>query len=144
MAGEGPARSQPSDDPRQLAAQFDLVQRELERSERRLASLEQALMETQQAHAACTALAEAGKPTDTFIALGGGVHAHARIDGKAPVLMPIGAGYFTESPAANVAAALEERSKSLAQSFQQASAEAERLAQVAATINDRLSSLSNQ
>lgn len=127
-----------AEDPRQLAAQFDLVQRELQRVDRRLAAVEEALVEAQQAAATVQALAEDGKAMDTLVPLGSGVHVHAKVDGGAPVLMPLGAGYFTEGKAADVAAALAERAKALGEQFQRASADAEQLAQAAAAINERL------
>jgi prefoldin alpha subunit len=133
--------AEPADDPRQLAAQLDLVQRELQRVDRRLASLEQALVEAQQAAGAVQALADASGPLDTLVPLGAGVHVAARLEGAAPVLMPLGAGYFTEDKPAAVAAALAERVKSIGEQFQRASADAEQLAQAAAAINERLLSL---
>lgn len=129
-----------ADDPRQLAAQFELLQRELQRVDRRLQAIEQALVEAQQAAGTVQALAEAapGKPVETLFPLGSGVHVAATIAGGAPVLMPLGAGYYTESQAAEVAAALAERVKALGEQFQRASADAEQMAQAAAAINERL------
>lgn len=127
------------DDPRQLAAQFDLVQRELQRADRRLQALEEALVEAQQAAAALRTMAEAGGPQDILLPLGSGVHVAAQVDGAAPVLMPLGAGYFTEDKAAGVATALDERVKAIGAQFQEASQHAEQLAQVASAINERLS-----
>jgi prefoldin alpha subunit len=127
------------DDPRQLAAQFDLVQRELQKVDRRLQAIEEALVEAQQAASTVAAFAEAGgKPLDTLVPLGSGVHVAAKVEPDAAVLMPLGAGYFTEGKPADVAAALGERVTGLTQQFQQASSDAERLAQVAAAINERL------
>ena len=126
------------DDPGQLAAQFELVQREMQRVERRLGALEEAMAETQQAAAAVRHLAEAQGAQEILLPLGAGVHVAARIAAGAPILMPLGAGYFTEDTPAPVTAALEQRGQSIAQQFQAASQDAERLAQVAAAINDRL------
>jgi prefoldin alpha subunit len=128
-----------ADDPRQLAAQFDLVQRELQRVDRRLQALEEALVEAQQAAAALRSMAEAKGEQDILLPLGAGVHIAARVDGAQPVLMPLGAGYFTEDKAAGVADALDERVKAIGAQFQDASSQAEQLAQVAAQINERLS-----
>jgi prefoldin alpha subunit len=128
-----------AEDPRQLAAQMDLVQRELQRVDRHLAALEEALVEAQQAVGAVRHLADDATAQDILLPLGAGVHLHAKVDGAAPVLMPLGAGYFTEGPAASVAEALQERAQALTAQFQQASEDAQRLAQVAAAINDRLS-----
>lgn len=133
---------EPADDPRQLAAQFDLVQRQLQAVDRRLAQLEQALMEAQQAASTVEALAASSGVQESLVPLGSGVHLRAAVDPAAPVLLPIGAGYYTEGPAAGVTGALQERVASITQAFQQASAEAERLAQTASAINDRLNSLS--
>ncbi|MFA5942841.1 MAG: prefoldin subunit alpha [Candidatus Thermoplasmatota archaeon] len=130
---------EPADDPRQLAAQFDLVQRELQRVDRRLATLEGALVEAQQAAAALRAMADATGPQDIMLPLGAGVHVAATVNGAQPVLMPLGAGYFTEDKAGEVAVALEERVKAITVQFQEASAQAEQLANVAAQINERLS-----
>ena len=129
------------EDPRQLAAQFDLLQRELQRVDRRLQAIEQALVEAQQAASTVQALAdaEAGKPLETMLPLGAGIHVAATVDGGAPVLMPLGAGYYTESKPEAVAAALAERVKALGEQFQRASADAEEMARAAAAINDRLS-----
>lgn len=128
-----------ADDPRQLAAQFDLVQREMQRVDRRLQALEQALVEAQQATAALRSMAEAQGAQDILLPLGAGIHVAARVDGSQPVLMPLGAGYFTEDKAGDVATALEERVKAIGAQFEEASAQAEQLAQVAAAINERLS-----
>ncbi len=136
------APDEPADDPRQLAAQFDLVQRQLQAVDRRLAQLEQALMEAQQAASAVEALAASTGVQQSLVPLGSGVHLRAAVDPAAPVLLPIGAGYYTEGPAAGVTGALQERIAAITQSFQQANAEAERLAQAASAINDRLNSLS--
>lgn len=128
-----------ADDPRQLAAQFDLVQRELQRVDRRLQALEEALVEAQQAAAALRSMAEADGEQDILLPLGAGVHVAAKVAGATPVLMPLGAGYFTEDKAAEVANALDERVKAIGAQFQDASSQAEQLAQVAAQINERLS-----
>lgn len=128
-----------SDDPRQLAAQFELVQRELQRVDRRLQSLEEALVEAQQAAAALRSMADANGPQAIMLPLGAGVHVAATVDGAVPVLMPLGAGYFTEDKAGEVATALDERVRAIGAQFQEASQQAEQLAQVAAQINERLS-----
>ena len=128
-------------DPRQLAAQFDLVQRELQRVDRRLQALEEALVEAQQAAAALKHLADTPGMQDILLPLGSGVHVSAKVDGSAPVLMPLGAGYFTEDKAEGVASALEARVAAIGQQFQDASQQAEQLAQVAAQINDRLTQM---
>lgn len=128
-------------DPRQLAAQFDLVQRELQRVDRRLAALEQAMVEAQQAASAVKALSEGSGPLDTLVQLGAGVHVPARIDAGGKVLMPLGAGYYTEDAPAAVADALAARVDAIGRQFQEASEDAERLAQVGASINDRLMQL---
>lgn len=132
------------EDPRQLAVQFDILQRQLQAADRRLAQLEQALVEAQQAAGTVGALAEAGGTQETLMPLGSGVHVHAKVDPKAPVLLPVGAGYYTEGPAADVAEALKARVEAITRSFQEASADVERMAQAAAAINDRLSSMSPQ
>lgn len=127
-----------ADDPGQLGAQFEAVQRELQRVDRRLAALEEALVEAQQAAGSVRHLAESPSAQDILLPLGAGVHLHAKVDGAAPVLMPLGAGYFTEDAAGSVAQALEQRVQAITAQFQQASQDAERLAQVAAAINERL------
>ena len=132
------------EDPRQLAAQFEFLQRQLQSVDRRLAQLEQALVEAQQAASTVQGLAEATGTQDTLLPIGSGVHVHAKVDPKAPVLLPIGAGYFTEGPAKDIVAALGERVEAITKSFQETSADAERLAQAAAAINERLSSMSPQ
>lgn len=125
-------------DPRQLSAQFDLVQRELQRTDRRLQALEDAVVEAQQAVAALRSMAESGKTQQVLLPIGSGVHVHGTVDGGQRALMPLGAGYFTEDTAANVAQALEQRVQSLGQQFQEASDDAERLARVASAINEKL------
>ena len=129
---------EPAEDPRQLAAQFELVQRELQRVDRRLATIEEALVEAQQAASTVQALADAQGSVDTLVPLGSGVHVAAKVNGGTGVLMPLGAGYFTEDTPQNVAKALAERVKALGEQFQRASADAEQLAQAAAAINERL------
>ena len=138
----GPGDPDAASDPRTLAAQFELVQRQLQSLDRRLAGIEEALVEAQQAATTVKALGDAQGEQDTLLPLGSGVHVRARVDASAPILLPVGAGYFTEGPAAEVATALQQRVEALTRAFQDASAEAERLAQTAAAINDRLSSLS--
>lgn len=131
-----------AEDPRQLAAQFDLVQRELQRVDRRIAALEQAMVEAQQAASAVQALAgEAAGEVEALVPLGAGVHVPARIDAGAKVLMPLGAGYYTEDAPGAVAKALAERVEAIGRQFQEASEDAERLAQVGASINERLMQL---
>lgn len=132
------------EDPRQLAAQFEFLQRQLQGVDRRLAQLEQALVEAQQAASTVQALAESQGAQETLLPIGSGVHLHAKVDPAAPILLPIGAGYFTEGPAKDIVAALGERVESITKSFQETSADAERLAQAAAAINARLESLSAQ
>lgn len=138
--GDEGGQGRHDEDPRQLAAQFDLIQRELQRVDRRLSAIEEALVEAQQAAATVQAMADDGKPMETLVPIGSGVHVPAKIDAGAPVLMPLGAGYYTESKADAVAAALAERVKALGEQFSRASADAEQLAQAAAAINERLSS----
>jgi prefoldin alpha subunit len=130
-----------AEDPGQLSAQFEVVQRELQRVDRRLAALEEALVEAQRAAGALRHLAETPQAQDVLLPLGAGVHLSVQADGRAPVLMPLGAGYFTEGSAGSVAEALEQRVQAILAQFQQASQDADRLAQVAAAINDRLNHL---
>lgn len=132
------------DDPRQLMAQLDLVQREMGRIERRLQALEEAAIETQQAMATLRALSEAETEQDALVPVGGGVHIRARIDPMAKVMLPVGAGYATESDASKVIAALEERAAAVSKQFQATAQEAERLAQASAMLNDRLSDFAPQ
>lgn len=132
------------EDPRQLAVQFDILQRQLQAVDRRLAQLEQALVEAQQAASAVEALATTSGEQVALLPLGSGVHVHARVDAAAPVLLPVGAGYFTEGPASEVGVALKQRVEVITRTFQEASADAERMAQAAAAINQRLESLSPQ
>ncbi|MEK6976741.1 MAG: prefoldin subunit alpha [Candidatus Thermoplasmatota archaeon] len=138
------APAQAPEDPRQLAAQFEFLQRQLQGVDRRLAQLEQALVEAQQAASTVQGLAEAAGAQDTLLPIGSGVHVHAKVDPSAPVLLPIGAGYFTEGPAKDIVAALGARVEAITKSFQETSADAERLAQAASAINSRLESLSPQ
>lgn len=138
------AEAPPAEDPRQLAVQFDILQRQLQAVDRRLTQLEQALVEAQQAASAVAALAEAKGPQESLIPIGSGVHLKATLDPATPVLLPVGAGYFTEGPAADVVSALQERVTAITRSFQQASEDAERMAQAAAAINQRIESLSPQ
>ncbi len=144
VAARPAAPADAPEDPRQLAVQFDILQRQLQAQDRRLAQLEQALVEAQQAASAVEALAQATAPQDALLPLGSGVHIHARLDPSSPVLLPVGAGYFTEGPAAEVGKALMARVEAITRSFQQASQDAERLAQAAAAINERLNDLQAQ
>src|SRR5687767_1015671 len=109
----GPDDGGHDDDPRQLAAQFEMLQRELQRVDRRLSAIEEALVEAQQAASTVQALADEGKSLETLVPIGAGVHVPAQVDAGAPVLMPLGAGYYTEAKADAVAAALAERAKAL-------------------------------
>ena len=120
-------------------AQMDLLQREMARMDRRMAALEQALMEAQQAASTVQALADASGQIEALVPLGGGVHIKARLDASSPVILPIGAEYATEAAPAQVAEALRQRVEALSQQFRQASEEAERVAQAAAALNEELS-----
>lgn len=133
-----------AEDPRQLAVQYDILQRQLQATDRRLAAIEQALVEAQQAATTVSSLAEAKGLQESLLPVGSGVHVRAVVDPSAPILLPVGAGYFTQGPAAEVTAALKARVEGLTRSFQDASADAERLAQAAAAINERLESFSPQ
>ena len=137
-----PASEANAPGPDQLMAQFDLVQRQLARVDRQLQALEQALIEAQQALATVRHLAEAKGASEMLLPIGGGVHVRATIEASKPVLLPIGAGYSTDGDAADVAAALEQRLKSIQSQFMAASEEAQRLTETAAAINEHLGSLS--
>jgi prefoldin alpha subunit len=125
-------------DARQLMAQLDLVQRELQRAERRLASLEQAMVEAQQALGTVRHLAETGSSQSVLLPIGGGLHVRATVDAAQDVLMPIGAGYSTPGKPAEVAKALEERVDGLGKMYDEAAQQADELANAAAAINDQL------
>ena len=133
-----------ADDPRRLAAQFELVQRELARAERRLAALQDALIEAQQAIATLDAVAATPGSIEALVPIGAGVHVRAAVDPHALVLRPLGAGYATESSAAEAQRSLAARSEAVQRSFQEASEEADRLANTAAALNERLSALAQQ
>ncbi|MEA3204285.1 MAG: hypothetical protein QOI63_1965 [Thermoplasmata archaeon] len=126
-------------DPRQLMAQFDLVQRELQRAERRLATLEQAMMEAQQALGTVRHLAESGGAQSVLLPLGGGLHVRATVDADQDVLLPIGAGYSTPGKPAEVAKALEERVAAIGKAYDEAAGHADELANAAAALNEQLS-----
>jgi len=136
-----PQSQEDRDDPRMLASQFELVQRELRRVQDQLADLQDALAQTQQAASTVRSLADAKGVQDTFIPIGAGVHLRARIDPSEPALVPLGAGYASEDSLSGVAELLDKRVAQLSGSFQQLSQEAERLARTAGAINDRLLSL---
>ena len=133
---------EPEADPRQLMAQLEMVQRQMQRLDRQLAGLEQAMAETQQALGTVRHLAESSGVQEVLLPLGAGVSIRARVDASAPILTPIGAGYATEGPAAQVAQALEERSKSIIQRFEEATAQAQELAVAHAHLTEQLESLS--
>jgi prefoldin alpha subunit len=134
--------AEPDADPRQLMAQLEMVQRQMQRVDRRLSALEQAMAETQQALGAVRHLAESSGVQEVLLPIGAGVSVRARVDASARVVTPIGAGYATEGPAAEVAQALEERSRSIVQGFEQASAEAQELAMAHAALTQQLESIS--
>lgn len=133
-----PSGNDPGASPEQLMAQLGMLQREMERMDRRMAALESALMEAQEAASTVQALTEANGDVEALVPLGGGVHVRARLDAGAPVLLPIGAGYLTESGPAQVAEALRARVEALTDQFRQASQEAERVAQAAQAVNAEL------
>lgn len=132
--------AEPVEDPRQLMAQFDLVQRQLQRIDRQMSGLEQALMEANQALATVKHLSESTGSQEVLLPIGSGVHVRARLDAANPVILPIGAGYSTEGPAASVAAALEERVEAITKQFTAVNQEAERLTHVAAALNEQIES----
>lgn len=131
------------DDPRQLMAQREILQRELSRMERRMAAIEEAMVEAQRAIATVRGLADASA-TDLLVPVGAGVHIKAQAIPGAAVLLPIGAGLLTEGKPDDVVAALEQRVKGINQSFDEASEEAEQLANAAAAIDERLSGAPGQ
>lgn len=137
----GPAAA-PGHDPRQAMAQLDLVQRELQRAERRLAALEQAMLDAQQALGTVRHLAESKGPQAVLLPIGGGLHVHATVDATRDVLMPIGAGYSTPGKAGEVVKALEERVDSISKAYEEAASRADELATAAAALNDQLDSSS--
>jgi prefoldin alpha subunit len=107
-------------DPRQVMAQLELVQRELSRAEGRLAALEQAMVEAQQALGTVRHLAEAQGAQSVLVPIGGGLHVRANLDAAQDVLLPIGAGYSTPGKPAEVAKALEERVASIGRAYEEA------------------------
>jgi len=111
------------------------------RLDRRMATLEGALMEAQQAAATVQELGEAKGPLEAMVPLGGGVHVRARIDPQTPVLLPVGAGYSTEAAAAQVADALRARVDALAAQLRDTGEEANRVANAAAALNEQLQAL---
>jgi len=127
------------DDPRQLMAQREIVQRELQRMERRMAAIEEAMMEAQRALATVRGLSEAGPgEQELFVPIGAGVHVAARAPGNATILLPLGAGYLTQGKPEQVIAALEDRVKGINRSFDEASEQAEQLANAAAALDEQL------
>lgn len=131
-------------DPRQVMAQLDLVQRELSRAERRLATLEQAMVEAQQALGTVRHLAESSGSQqvllNVLVPLGGGLHVRATVDAAEEVLLPIGAGYSTPGKPAEVAKALEERVSSIGRAYDEAAQRADELANAAGALNEQLPS----
>ena len=135
---------EPSLEWRQLMAQREVVQRELQKMDRRMAAIEEAMLEAQRALATVRGLAEAAAQPgrsakqEAFVPVGAGVHVAAHIDANATVLLPIGAGYLTPGKAGDVVAALEKRIEGINKSFEQASHQAEQLAHAAAAVDERL------
>lgn len=125
-------------DPRQVMAQLDLVQRELARAERRLATLEQAMVEAQQALGTVRHLADSTGGQKVLVPIGGGLHVRATVDGAQDVLLPIGAGYSTPGKPVEVAKALEARVESIGKAYDEAAQRADELANAAAALNEQL------
>lgn len=138
-AAPAPAPEPDAPAPEQLMAHMDLLRREMERMDRRMAALEQALVEAQQAAATVQALADQKGAIEALVPIGGGVHVKARIDASAAIILPLGAGYATESSASQVAEALRSRVEAITQQFRQANDEAERIAQAAQAVDEQLS-----
>lgn len=132
--GDGEAQA----DPRQLAAQFELVQRELQRMERRLETLQQALIETQQAAAALRELGSRTGTQETLVSIGAGVQVHGSVDVGKKVLVPVGAGYAVEKTFDEAVAALEQRATDVTRTFEKASSDADRLANIANSMQAEL------
>jgi prefoldin alpha subunit len=128
-------------DPRQMAAQLEIVQRELNRLDRRMEALEEALVGSQSAVTAVRFLAESSGSQEVLFGLGAGVQAKARLDAATPLLVPIGAGYATEAPAAQVVQVLEKRLAAVQEQFRRTSEEAQRVANAAQALNQELSAL---
>jgi len=141
IAGPSGAGQAEADDPQQMIAQLELVQREIQRAERRLEALEQVVADAQQAASTLKALAGAKGEHEVLLPIGGGVHLRARLDPKQPAVVPVGAGYATDGVLEAAAAALEKRVEAASRSFQAAVQDMERLSQVAGTLNQRLEEL---
>ena len=129
-----------AEDPRQLAMQYEMVQRELARLDQHLATLQDALVETSQAVSTMEALA-AGGEVEALVPVGAGVHVKATLRAGDGAILPVGAGYSTESKPDDVLAALRERSAQIQARFQETSARAQQMADAAAGLGDRLNSL---
>ena len=127
-----------------MAAQLEIVQRELSRLDRRMGALEEALVASQQAVASVRFLAESAGSQEVLVGLGAGVQVKAKIDASTPVLVPIGAGYATEAPAADVVKVLEKRLEAVQEQFRRTSEEANRVAQAGQALNQELESMGLQ
>lgn len=128
-------------DPRVLAAQLQLVQRELARTQERLDAIEAALVEANQAAATLRALAEGAttpEGREILVPLGAGVHIHAQLlPGRQPIV-PVGAGYAIEASPQAATATLERRIQDITESFNRAAQRAEELAQAGGQLNAML------
>jgi prefoldin alpha subunit len=146
--GPGPGRQPehahgPDDgpeDPRQLAAQLELVQRELARTQARLESIESAMIEANQAAATLRALADAAKDApaggmEVLVPVGAGVHLHARLVKDARPVVPVGAGYAIEASPEAALATVERRIQDITETFNQVAGRAEQLGQAGAQLN---------
>lgn len=125
-------------DPRQLAAQLELVQRELARTQARLDSIEAAMVEANQAAATLRALADESSTGDLLVPVGAGVHVHARLVKGQPPVVPVGAGYAIEASPQAALATLERRIQDITETFNQAAERAEQLAQAGSQITAML------
>ena len=123
-------------DPRQLAAQLELVQRELARTQARMEAIEAAMVEANQAAATLRALADTSE-SDVLVPVGAGVHVHARLLKASPVV-PVGAGYAIEASPQAALATLERRIQDITETFNQVAERAEQLGNAGAQLTAML------
>ena len=124
------------EEPRRLAAQMEMLQRQLQGTERRLGAIEANIIELQQAAQTLRLLPEV--EAKILVPLGGGVHLRATVSPADPLIRPVGGNTSVEGSRNDALATVEGRVAQLTESYQATSGAADRLATAIQEINQQL------
>ena len=120
----------------EAAAEFEAVRERLRQVDMQLAGLEQELAEVQRAQRTLEGLGDHA----ALLPIGAGLHVRATLQGAAPVLVPIGAGYAADRDVETARTGLATRAEQLQQLLRRVEQEAETLAGLADSLLRKLQS----